>query len=149
MLKARQQQIALRVALYILHKNGFSAPPKRQVLNFIKFRHLVHFPDEELQKRWEGDHDTIWENDIAWKRKDLFMDGEIDSPERGQWRLTDIGIKRIENSKSKWLDLANSEKREILIQNFDYLTNELFEWMLKIAKGESLSLSNDKNKSPQ
>jgi len=77
------------------------------------------------------------------------MDGEIDSPERGQWRLTDIGIKRIENSKSKWLDLANSEKREILIQNFDYLTNELFEWMLKIAKGESLSLSNDKNKSPQ
>ena len=140
MLKTHQQRIALRVALYVLRENGFVAPPKRQVLNFSRFRRLVRFPEEELQKRWESDSDAIWENDIAWKRKDLFMDGEIDSPERGKWRLTDVGVAKIEKAKPKWLGLEDPEKRKKLLSDFDYLSDELFAWMLKIAKGESLSL---------
>lgn len=143
MLKTQQQQIALRVALYVLRENGFAAPPKRQVLNFIRFRNLVRFPEEELQKRWETDNDTIWENDIAWKRKNLFMDGEIDSPERGKWRLTEIGVAKVENAKAKWLGLENPEKRAKLLRDFDYLTDDLFAWMIRIAKGESLSLKRE------
>ena len=141
MFKVIQQKAALRVALYVLKKNGFDTPKKKQVLNFIRMRHLLQFPEEELGKRHQSDIDEIWANDIAWKRKDLFMDGEIDSPEKGKWRLTETGLQKIEAKKAKWTDLEDPERREKLLADFEYCTPELFDWMLKIAKGDSLLLT--------
>ncbi len=139
-MKTIQQRFALSVALYILQENGISAPKKRQVLNFIRSRGFLRFPDAELQKRWLTDSDEIWENDIAWKRKDLFMDGEIDSPEWGHWRLTKTGAQKIEAAKAKWQQLADETKRTRFLKECDYFTPTFVEWLLKIARGESLSL---------
>lgn len=79
MLKVRQQRAALRVALYVLRQNGFDRPKKKKhVLNFIRLKRLLQFPPRELIKRDDEDVDEIWANDIAWKRKNLFGDGEVD-----------------------------------------------------------------------
>lgn len=143
-LKTKQQRFALRIALYVLWKNGFKQPRKNQVLNFIRYRGLLQFPAEELTKRTRSDHDEIWENDIAWKRKDLFMDGEIDSPERGHWRLTQAGIDKIDRDKVKWLKLEDPAERAKALAGLGYWTDGLISWMLKIAKGENLSLKIEK-----
>ena len=138
--KTKQQSFALRLALDILRKNGYPRPKKRQVLNFIRMRNLLKFPEEELQKRWREDHDAVWENDIAWKRKNLFEDGEVLSPERGVWELSAVGVEKIEKAKHKWLKFDSPEERKRHLTALDYFTEDLYSWMLKIARGESLSL---------
>ena len=143
MMKSKQQQFALRIALFILRQNGYTQPPKKQVLNFLQMRRLLQFPDTELQRRRASDHDEIWQNDISWKRKDLFMDGEVGSPEHGHWCLTQAGIDKVERQKANWLKLESEAERETVLSQFEYWTEELINWMLKIAKGESLSLKLD------
>src|SRR5687768_16089821 len=118
MFKVLQQKAALCVALYVLLKNGFEAPKKRQVLNFIRLKCLLQFPNEELGKRYQSDIDEIWANDIAWKRKDLYMDGRVDSPEKGKWRLTETGIRTVEGKKEKWLELDDPVRRESFLKDF-------------------------------
>jgi hypothetical protein len=139
--KVRQQKFALRIALFVLLKNGFPQPKKRHVLNFIYYKRLLSFPHHELTWRSFDNHDEIWKNDIAWRRKDLSLDGEIDSPEVGHWRLTPIGIAKIEQQKRKWLGLESKQQRDRVLAGFDYWTEELILWMLKIANDRDLSLS--------
>ena len=141
--KTRQQRFALRIALFILQKNGFPQPKKKHVLNFVRDKRLLQFPEEELQKRRTSDHDEIWENDIAWKRKDLYLDGEIDDSEFGHWRLTNIGVKNIDRQKEKWLKLESPEEKRRVLSELDYWTEDLLLWMLKIARGDSLSLKKE------
>jgi restriction endonuclease Mrr len=138
--KVRQQKFALRLALFVLRKNGFEAPTKKHVLNFIRAKRLLQFPDEELEKRHDADIDEIWANDIAWKRKDLYMDGEVDSPEKGKWRLTEIGVRKIDQKKEKWADLKDPARRESFLADLEYCTPELVDWMIKIASDDSLLL---------
>jgi len=138
--KTREQRFALRVALYVLRQNGFLDPTKRHVLNFVRDKGFLCFPEAELQKRWVTDSDEIWENDVSWRRKDLYMAGEIDSPEPGRWRLTDVGIHKIEQSKATWLKLSDPEKQRRFLATFDYFTPALITWLLKIAQGQDLSL---------
>lgn len=145
MKKVFQQKLALRVALYILRKNGFSRPAKSHVLNFIHMRNLLRFPDAELSRRSRGNHDRIWENDIAWKRKDLYEGGEVWSPERGLWSLTEHGVARIEAARFKWLKLANPEERENVLAHFTYWTDDLIDWMLRIARDDDLKLGRSKD----
>lgn len=139
-MKTKEQRFALRVALYVLRRNGFQEPKKRQVLNFVRARGFLRFPDTDTQERWETDSDEIWENDICWRRKDLYMDGEIDSPEFGHWRLTRTGVQKIESSKLKWLKLSDEAEQKRFLSAYDYFTPELVEWLLKIARDEDLSL---------
>ena len=61
--------------------------------------------------------------------------------EKGKWRLTETGLQKIEAKKAKWTDLEDPERREKLLADFEYCTTELFDWMLKIAKGDSLLLT--------
>ena len=139
-MKTREQRFALRVALYVLKKNKFADPTKRHVLNFVRDKGFLQFPDTDLQKRWLTDSDEIWENDVCWRRKDLYMDGEIDSPEIGRWRLTDVGVRKVEGSKPKWLKLSDEENQKKFLSAFDYFTPELVVWLLKIARDEDLSV---------
>ena len=69
------------------------------------------------------------------------MDGEIDSPEIGKWRLTELGIGKVDNTKPKWTKLENDAEKQRFLKDFDYFTDELVQWLVKIAKGEDLSLS--------
>lgn len=140
MFKIRQQKAALRVALYVLQKNGFDRPKKKHVLNFIRLKRLLQFPPEELVKRNDEDTDEIWANSIAWKRKDLFGGGEVDSPEYGKWRLTAAGIQAIEEKKPNWSKCNDPDEREAFLKKFDYCTPELLDWMFKIANGDDLTL---------
>jgi len=144
MFKIRQQKAALRVALYVLQQNGFDRPKKKHVLNFIRLKRLLQFPPEELVRRNEEDTDEIWANSIAWKRKDLFEDGEVDSPERGKWRLTTLGIQEIEKKKPMWCKFNDPLERESFLEFFDYCTPELLDWMSKIANGDDLNLKSTK-----
>ena len=138
MQKVRQERFALRVALYLLKANGFDSPTKKHVLNFIRGKNLLKFPDKDL--KWSGGSDSVWENDIAWKRKDLFMDGEIDSPERRKWRLTELGVRKVDGTKAKWLKLEDEAEMRRFLADFDYFTDDLVGWLLKISKGEDLHL---------
>lgn len=143
MLKVKQQRFILRLALYLLQANGYYSPKKKQVLNFIKFKNLMKISECEKQKRYEDDLDEIWENDIAWKRKDLFDDGLVDSPERGKWRLTRIGIEEIESKKESWKKLKDLQERNELLATLDYFTGDTVDWMIKVAQGGPLPLKSD------
>lgn len=143
MQKVRQQKTALLITLYILRINGYygsNAPTKRHALNFIRKKNLLQFPEEELGMRNSSDTDEIWANDICWKKKDLDRDGLIESTERGKWQITPAGIEKIDEKKRDWLKFENKKDRESFTQNFKYVTGELMDWMLKIARGEDLSL---------
>lgn len=50
--------------------------------------------DEELRETVKSG-DNRWENRIAWTRNNLRKKGELDSPKRGIWRITDKGRRRI------------------------------------------------------
>lgn len=141
MFKVRQQKLALSVALYVLRENGFPAPKKKHVLNFIRMKRLLQFPEQELNRRRDTDIDEIWANDICWRRKDLFMDGRVDSPERGHWRLTETGLRKIEERKPLWIKFEEPAKRQDFLEKLDYCTPELIDWIIRIAKGDSLHLT--------
>ncbi|MEN9632594.1 MAG: hypothetical protein RL077_998 [Verrucomicrobiota bacterium] len=68
------------------------------------------------------------------------MDGEIDSPEIGRWRLTDVGVRKVDGSKPKWLKLSDEENQKKFLSVFDYFTPELMAWIPKIAGDEVLSV---------
>ena len=68
------------------------------------------------------------------------MDGEVDSPEKGKWRLTEIGVRKIEQKKEKWADLKDPARRESFLADLEYCTPELVDWMIKIASDDSLLL---------
>jgi hypothetical protein len=138
--KVKQQRTILRIALYILRANGFVEPTKNHVLSHINRRNLMKIPDEDRRKRNKDDHDEIWKNDIAYKRKDLFDDGLIESPEHGKWKLSESGMKEIENKKLMWTSLGELEERRKVLAIFEYYTEDTLDWMLKIAQGSSLSL---------
>ncbi|CAA6677365.1 MULTISPECIES: winged helix-turn-helix domain-containing protein [unclassified Lentimonas] len=137
--KARQQRFALRVALYVLRHKGCDQPTKNQVLNFMIRKRFIQIPEEEMERRRDSDREEIWRNDLCWKRKDLFEDGEVDSPERGKWSLTKHGISKIETSKEQWLKLSDLDEQRRVLEQLDYFTPELIQWLLKIARGDDLS----------
>jgi len=107
----------------------------------MRAKRVLQFPEVELGRRHETDLDEIWANDIAWKRKELFQDGRIDSPEKGLWRITETGIRKIEEKKPDWLVLNDPARRDAFLKDLDYCTPELIDWMIKIANGESLLLA--------
>jgi len=148
--KVKQQSLIVLLALYILRKNNYSHPSKRHVLNLVFCRNLMSIPDDDSVKRYEDDHDTIWENDLCFRRKDLVMEGLVGDEEHGRWNITAHGLSHIEKRSSKWLKLNDPEHRQYLAASLHYLTEDLFTWMLKIAKGEDLSLrSNSSQKKAQ
>lgn len=100
----------------------------------------MNVPEWERQSRYLGERELIWENDIAWKRKNLNMDGEIDSPSRGRWRLTKVAIEKVEKSREKWRKLEELDKRKEALREFEYFTDELVDWLIKIANDEPLDL---------
>jgi hypothetical protein len=133
----------LLLALYIL-KNvyGVDRPPKKQVLNFISLRHLMHVPADDSDYRSTGDE--IWENDLAWKRADLKNEGLMAMPERGLWQITDLGeqdvkawaerVKQLSDKDPTWLDTYKFDPTDSTCFEF-YVTPATFEWALKIATG--------------
>jgi hypothetical protein len=88
--KVEQQRLIVLLALYILSKNGYSHPSKRQVLNLIQMRDLMSVPEHELIKRHNADIDAIWENDLCYRRKDLLGDGLVGDDKYGCWNITNL-----------------------------------------------------------
>ena len=84
--KVKQQRRVLLLALYLLKRRGYDRPKKKQVLNFISMRHLMHVPADDSDYRQTGDE--IWENDLAFRRADLKSEGFIEMPDHGIWAIT-------------------------------------------------------------
>lgn len=90
--KVKQQRRVLLLALCLLkHRYNVANPPKRQVLNFISLRHLMHVPADDSDLRSIGDE--IWENDLAWRRADLKTEEFIE----GDWQITTKGEAEVES----------------------------------------------------
>ncbi|PDW02275.1 winged helix-turn-helix domain-containing protein [Candidatus Viridilinea mediisalina] len=59
--------------------------------------------DEQLRETVESGANR-WKNRIAWVRSNLCKKGELDSPKRGIWRITDTGRQRIGQTVAAPLD---------------------------------------------
>ena len=145
--KVKQQHRVLLLALYLL-KNRFGdhRPLKRKVLRFIRSQCLMHVPAEDEDMRSTGD--TVWENDLAWKREDLKEQGLIRMPEHGVWQITEHGerevevwaqrVKEMTEKRPDWVAdfKAHSDPEAEFDDDFHYecyITEEAVRWALKIA----------------
>ena len=138
--KVKQQRRVLLLALYLLkHRYNEANPPKRQVLNFISLRHLMHVPADDSDLRSTGDE--IWENDLAWRRADLKTEEFIE----GDWQITTKGEAEVESWARRVKELTDADPRWTERFKFDptddlcdfefYVTPNTYEWALKIATG--------------
>lgn len=106
----------------------------------------MHVPNEDEDTRSTGD--TIWENDLAWKREDLKEQGLIRMPERGVWQITEHGeheveawaqrVQKMAEERPDWVaDLrSHSDPEAEFDDDFHYeyyITEETIRWALKIA----------------
>ncbi len=132
--KVKQQEFILLISLYILRKNGYTKPPKRQVLNFIELRGLITQFEEDEALRCTGD--SIRENDLAWKRKNLFDRGLIRSPEIGIWELSPAGVALVEQLPACKEWVYDQEKCAQCLAQWEYLTWETIAWMRRIIEGD-------------
>ncbi len=87
--KVKQQRRVILLALYLL-KNFFgdAHPVKRKVIRFVHAQNLIHIPSTDSATRSTGE--SVWENDLAWKREDLKELGLLRMPERGVWEIMSI-----------------------------------------------------------
>lgn len=138
--KVKQQRLIVLFALYILRKNNYSHPTKRQVLNLVRLRNWMNVPEFEAEKRHLHDHDEIWENDLCFRRKDLVMERLVGDELYGCWNISRAGVSHIEERSEKWLKFEDPDRRRDLTDNLKYVTEDLLKWMLKVAKGQDLSL---------
>jgi hypothetical protein len=131
----------LRIALYLLKKNGSPKPSKQQVLNFIRLQGLLRPPFGDTLGTDAIGTGEVTENDIALRRKDLEMDGEITGSERGHWILTKHGVSKVEAKRTLWCSLESTSERTRVLDIYPYWSEDLLYWMRRIAKGDDLNLS--------
>jgi hypothetical protein len=139
--KVKQQRRVLLLALYLLkHHCRVNFPKKKQVLNYISKKHLMHVPADDSDYRQTGDE--IWENDLAFRRADLKSEGFIDMPDHGIWRITPLGeadvetwarrVKELTDADPNWADQYKFDPTDVIGFEF-YITPETFDWANKIA----------------
>lgn len=98
----RQQKSILLLALFLLkYKNKRNAPPKNDVLRFIERQNLMAISDSDFERTTTGE--LAWENDLAWRRTDLKMEGHLAMPYRGAWQITSDGEDRL----LEWVSILN------------------------------------------
>lgn len=75
----------------------------------LKMKEAVEKVEKYFPKLTDGDKasrlesgGTRWINRVQWVRQRLVEKGEVDSPERGVWRITDAGRTRLEKEFSEW-----------------------------------------------
>jgi restriction system protein len=64
-------------------------------------KYFQELTDEDKASRLESGGNR-WINRVQWARQRLIEKGEVDSPERGVWRITDLGRARLEKEWSEW-----------------------------------------------
>jgi restriction system protein len=87
----KQSQIELPL-LEVLAKLGGQAKPK-DVYQQLR----AYFPEvteEDLARRYKGGED-VWTNSIQWTRQHLVDSGDMSSPQRGIWAITEKGKQRL------------------------------------------------------
>ena len=128
----------LLLALYILlKKHGIAPVTKRHALRFVETKGLMNIPNEERADRSKSD--TIWENDLAWKRQDLVNTGLMSNSGHDSWQLSDKGIVAVEEWAQRILRVTEAKvdwRREWdgMTEDDIVLNPETIEWLLKIAQ---------------
>lgn len=137
-LKVKQQRRVLLLGLYLLKRlHSVNKPRKKQVLNFIAFKDLMHVPADDSELRSTGDE--IWQNDLAWRRADLKLEGFIE----GDWQITPKGEAEVETWAQRVKERADANPQWVANFQFDptddlfefYITPKTCEWALKVATG--------------
>ena len=124
--KVRQEKLILLLALYTLRKKfGFSVVTKDHALRFIAKKNLMTIPLDELDKRTGAD--AIWENDLAWRRKDLVESGLMTFRPKNEWEISARGMGVVEACATKveeaiargltWNEVFASEPEEEIYWN--------------------------------
>ena len=106
----------------------------------------MHIPSDDENTRSTGD--TVWENDLAWKREDLKTEGLLKMPEHGIWQITEYGereveawaqrVKKMTESKPNWTAdfKAHSNPEVEFDEDFHYeyyITEETVRCAIQIA----------------
>jgi len=98
----------------------------------------MHVP--EWDEAFRVTNEPVGQNDLAWRREDLKLDGLITMPQVGVWQITDAGMQDVESwarcvkeetdAKSDWeVDLNDAQDDEL------YITKATVEWARRIAEG--------------
>lgn len=106
----------------------------------------MHVPAEDEDNRSTGE--SVWENDLAWKREDLKEQGLLRMPEHGIWQITEHGernveswaqrVKKFTEDRPDWIAdfKAHSDPEAEFDDDFHseyYITEETVRCALKIA----------------
>lgn len=149
-IKVKQQRRVLLLALYLL-KNRFGdrRPTKRKVFRFILSQGLMHVPKGDNDIRSTGE--TVWENDLAWRREDLKEEGLLLKSEHGIWQMSEKAereveawaerIKQMADSTPDWVAdfKAHADPEAEYDDEYHYeyyITEETIRWAIKIASNK-------------
>ena len=133
-----QQEMIVLLAVYVLKKrSGKSKPKKRKVLDFLRITEIMNITEDE--KEFRNKNEVIWENDIAWIRKNLVEKGLILNREFNAWEISNIGEKKIEEWAENTVKINESNtnwKQDFDKQgkNSSYLNIKTMSLLQKVAK---------------
>jgi len=127
-----QTEVELPLLETLIEIGGIGKPKDIYPLVTKKFPSIT---EEDLQINLISGGNK-WTNSIQWARQKLIYKGELISPERGIWQITDIGRKRVENKakekdKAPTLEIQNLE--EIYNQYDETFRNYLLERLLEFS----------------
>lgn len=128
----REEEIAV---LYALHCQGGTAAKSEVVELILRNKLLRPRPDDEDVVA-TGESRIV--NRIAWLRQNLKQKGELSMPQRGLWRLTPVGAKRLFRVAQRLNDNAQTEFADLDIEFFERFSTN-FIARLRSLGGQSCS----------
>lgn len=116
MMFPKQKDIEVPLLRAIIDKGGYAKPKDIYPLVTKEFKCLTK---EDLEIRLPRG-DNKWKNTIQWVRQVLVSKGELSKKEKGIWKITQLGIERVEREK-----YSNDN---VVLVDINYVENIIFEY---------------------
>lgn len=116
MMFPKQKDIEIPLLKAIIDKGGYANPKDIYPLITKEFKCLTK---EDLESRLPHG-DNKWKNMIQWVRQILVNKGEISKKEKGIWRITQLGIQRVE--------MERYSSDNVVLVDRNYVENIIFEY---------------------